>query len=108
MLVRFNSDTGAIIMFGDVAVKLLKMMGQTGDVPGALVAADIPPALGRLRQAVAAHAETPAAGEAEDEAREKEPPVLLRQRAYPLIDLLERAAAKGCHVVWEVARSPLI
>ena len=110
MLVRFNSDAGAIIMFGDVAVKLLKMMGQTGDIPGALIAADIPPALERLRNAVAAHPEVPAApeNEDEDEEKEKEPPVSLRHRAHPLIDLLARAAEKGSHVVWEQARSPLI
>jgi hypothetical protein len=110
MLVRFNSDAGAIIMFGDVAVKLLKMMGQTGDIPGALIAADIPPALERLRNAVATHpeAEVPAASGDGDEEKEKEPPVSLRHRAYPLIDLLARAAEKGSHVVWEQARSPLI
>ena len=36
MLVRFNSDAGIITMFGDVAVTLLKMMGQSGAVPGAI------------------------------------------------------------------------
>ena len=108
MLVRFNSDAGAIIMFGDVAVRLLKMMGQTGDIPGALVGADIPAALERLQRAVAAHAGEPTTSPSDDEEKEKELPVSLGQRAYPLIDLLKRAAEKDCHVIWDVARSPLL
>ena len=30
-----------------------------------------------------------------------EPDVSLRQRAYPLIDLLERAAKSGADVLWD-------
>ena len=38
MLIRFDSDVGGFTMFGDVAVRLLKMMGHSGTVPGALLA----------------------------------------------------------------------
>jgi len=75
-------------MFGDVAEKLLKMMGQSGNVPGALLAEDVQPALSALRDAL---------GQAEEE----EPPqplgddndasaahVAIHVRAKPLIDLL--------------------
>ena len=88
MLVRFSSDAGDMIMFGEAAVTLLKMMGQSGSVPGAILAADIPAALARLQSAVATHKDAPRAPR---EAENDEPPVSLRQRAFPLIELLQRA-----------------
>ncbi len=98
MLVKFDTtDAGQILMFGDVAVTLLKMMGQTGVVPGAILAADIPPALDQLKKNVAAQAEHPRARPGDEK---EEPNVSLRQRAVPLIQLLERAANTGCDVTW--------
>jgi hypothetical protein len=95
MLVKFDSKVGGLQMFGDIAVTLLKAMGNSGTVPGALLAKDIPPALERLKSAVAA-----APGE-EGKDRDGQPKVSLRQRAYPLIDLLERAAKAGADVLWD-------
>ena len=101
MLVRFNSDVGLITMFGQVAVTLLKMMGQSGVLPGAIRPEDIPQALERLKREVAAHPVPPAVSGHDADG---EPPVSLRQRAFPLIELLERAAKRGCHVIWEEQR----
>ncbi len=57
MLVTFQTKAYApITMFGDVAVTLIKLMGHSGTVPGAILAEDIPAALARLRAAVAEHA----------------------------------------------------
>ncbi len=95
MLVKFDSKVAAITMFGEVAVTLLKAMGQSGVVPGALLAQDIPPALERLRRAVSG---APREGE---DAGEREPKVSLAQRAFPLIDLLERSAKAGADVIWD-------
>ena len=95
MLVKFDSKVGGITMFGDIAVTLLKAAGNSGTVPGALLANDIPPALERLKAAVAA---TPAKDGEKDG---QEPKVSLRKRAYPLIDLLERAAKAGADVLWD-------
>lgn len=101
MLVRFRSDAGDMIMFGEVAVTLLKMMGQSGGVPGAILAADIPPALARLQRAVAANqSESPPSQPRHD----GEPPVSLRQRAFPLVELLTRASRKHADVIWEEER----
>ena len=88
-------------MFGDVALKLLKMMGHSGTVPSAILAPDIPAALTRLKAAVAAEPESPLP-EPERNANdaEPEPKVSLRQRAYPLIELLARAEKRGCDVMW--------
>jgi hypothetical protein len=98
MLVTFDSDAGSITTFKDVAVTLLKMMGQSGVVPGAILASDIPAALARLKQGVAGEPASAAAGKKADQ---EDPPVGLRQRAFPLIDLLERAAQRGADVIWK-------
>ena len=96
MLVRFDSKAGTITMFGDVAMKLLRMMGQSGAVPGAVLAADIPAAVQRLRSALAGEAPPP-----KDNKNGGEPKVGLNQRAFPLIELLERAAKNGNDVIWD-------
>lgn len=105
MLVTFHSKAwSSITMFGDVAVTLLKMMGHSGTVPSALLAADIPAALARLQQGLAAAGdEAPgrqAARPGDDDA-DAPPPVGLRLRAYPLIQLLSAAAREGCDVMWD-------
>jgi Domain of unknown function (DUF1840) len=101
MLVTFDSDAGGFTMFGDIAVKLLKMMGHSGTVPSAILAEDIPAAVARLQAALDADPASSAAPEPDDEQDKREPPVSLRQRAYPLIDLLTRAQKRGCPVVWK-------
>ena len=105
MIVTFKTKAHAdIMMFGDIAVKLLKLMGHSGTVPSALVAEEVPGALDRLKKAVAAHkAATPQpARPAQKEDGEKEEiPIDLAQRALPLIQLLEAAAAAKADVLWD-------
>ena len=49
MLVNFHTKAhGDVTTFGDVAVALLKLAGLSGNVPTAILAADIPAALERL------------------------------------------------------------
>lgn len=99
MLVRFDTKSATISMFGDVATQLLRLMGQTGDVPGAMLAADIPAAVQKLRQALAGEQAKPVGKEQRND--DTEPAVGLSQRAFPLIELLERAASRGDDVVWK-------
>lgn len=106
MLVRFSSvKTEPITMFGDTAVQLIKMLGASGNVPGALTAEDIPAAIARLQQQLqihkAADAQPIKQADDDDEDRQREPPVALATRAMPLIDLLERAAAGNAPLMWE-------
>ncbi|SFW16275.1 DUF1840 domain-containing protein [Nitrosovibrio sp. Nv17] len=108
MLVTFSSDTHAnIIMFGDVAQRLLRMMGHSGVVPGAILAADVPAALARLQGALekepsgdAGQASTAGAGGGGKETEEVQP-VSIVHRALPLIDLLAEAARKQRDVMWK-------
>ncbi len=103
MLITFKTPAYAdITMFGDVAVALIKMMGHSGNVPGALLAEDIPAALERLKSAVAAnpHAPLDPRQADEDEAERRDHSVTLSHRAMPLIALLEAAARDGENVIW--------
>ena len=104
MLITFSCPAYAnITMFGDVAVQLIKLMGHSGTVPGALLAEDVPVALSRLAAAIEAGEQLPEpresgeSGESEDE----ESAVSLPHRALPLIDLLKAAAKANCNVMWD-------
>ena len=99
MLVTFKTDVGNITMFGDVALAMLKMMGHSATVPGAILAADVPMALNRLKAALDAEKTSPPIEEDEDDANE--PVVSVADRALPLINLLTAAAEADCNVMWE-------
>ena len=101
MLVTFTTDDyGDVIMFGDVALAMLRMMGHTPTVPGAILAADVPAALARLRAAIAATKDNPPVVD-EDQEAPGEPAVSLSNRALPLINLLEAAAKSNSRVMWK-------
>lgn len=106
MLVTFSCPAYAdITMFGDVAVRLLKLMGQSGRVPGALLAEDVGAALARLEAGVAEAEQRPPEqapkdkrGDADEEERRV---VGLRHRALPLIGLLRAAQQAEVDVIWD-------
>jgi len=102
MLVRFESKVGGFSMFGDIAVTLLKLMGHSGTVPGAILTPDIPAALAQLRSALQAQPEAPETDESDGEEKHEkpEPRVSIHKRAVPLIDLLTRSAQAGSDVMW--------
>lgn len=101
MLIRFDSKVGTFVAMGDIGVELIRMTGHSGDVPGAILGADTAAALQRLKTALAAKPAPPPEDD-DDDRPKQEPVVTLRQRAWPLIDLLERSAKKGCDVMWTV------
>ncbi len=105
MLIKFDSEAGTFTMDGEIAVQLLKAMGHSGTVPGAILPADIPGALARLKGMVekSAHEANPAIRKpaGRESGAETEAQVSLRQRAFPLIDLLTRAAARDKEVLWK-------
>ena len=103
MLITFKTTASypEITMFGEVALKLLAMMGRRGTVPSAIGAEDIPQALESLRKGIAeadaALEDQPPHEEEEGEERR----VSLHNRAVPLIELLEAAQKEGVAVLWE-------
>jgi len=101
MLVTFTTDAYAdITMFGDDALAMLKMMGHSGTVPGAILAADVPQALSRLTAALEAQKEASSPVENAD-ADAEEPVVSMANRAQPLIELLTAAAKADRNVMWK-------
>ena len=98
MLVTFTTDAYAdITMFGDIALALLKMMGHSASIPGAILAADVPAALNRLTSAINANKEPPHAADNDTD----EPVVSMANRALPLISLLTAAAKEKSNVMWK-------
>lgn len=98
MLVTFTTDAHAdITMFGDVALAMLKMMGHSATVPGAILAADVPVALSRLTAAIDADKASPPVEDKDAD----EPEVSMANRALPLINLLAAAAKAESNVMWK-------
>lgn len=110
MLVKFYTRHGQLVMLGESALSLLRLGGHSGTVPGAVLAADLPDFLQRLRNGLEQHGGQPSppppplepAGEREDEPDEKrERPVSLRLRAVPLLDMIQTAIARESDLMWE-------
>lgn len=94
-MVKFITKHHADIdMFDSIAEKLLKLMGHSGTVPGALAADEVAGALENLEKAI----NTPqaAAGDNWDSGS-----VSLKHRALPLIGLLQAALTSEEHIIWE-------
>ena len=103
MLVTFKSKAAADIpMYTEHASLLLSIVGKTlepANAPrGIIVATDVPAALDKLKAAVDAARR----GDPDQDDEPGPVPVGLAQRAFPLIDMLERAARDGRDVVWGV------
>ncbi|MDZ7736170.1 MAG: DUF1840 domain-containing protein [Gammaproteobacteria bacterium] len=92
-----------VSMFAGDAHTLLGLMGVGIRVPGAVKAEQVPAALERLRKAIETHGEQPSPSgyESDDEDEEEEQPVLIKTRAFPLLELLSAAADANDYVIWE-------
>ena len=98
MLVTFTTDAYAdITLFGHVALAMLKMMGHSTSVPGAILAADVPAALSRLTAAIDVEKATPPVEDTDAD----EPVVSMAHRALPLMNLLAAAAKAESNVMWK-------
>jgi hypothetical protein len=95
-------------MFGDIGLQMIKMMGHSGTVPGAILAPDLPEALSKLTLSLATESstapkDTSATQDVEDDEEEalSEQVVGLNLRAVPLIELLKSAIDVQCDVMWD-------
>jgi hypothetical protein len=97
MIYKFKSPaTGDVIMLGPQGDQMLRLLGREPAGQGVVEPTDMPAALLALEAAIAA-AEAPPA---DDEARAQ--PVGLRQRLWPMLEMLRRAQAAHARVVWGV------
>ena len=120
MLITFSCKSHSnVTMFGDVGLQLIKLLGHSGTIPGALDASSIPDALARLRAAIEVEKRLAAERKQstgyddinDDDDLDKEAgnednsftdvPVNIANRAFPLLELLESAVKKECEVMWE-------
>jgi hypothetical protein len=111
MIVKFSTRHGQLSMLGEPASRLLTLGGHSGTVPGAILAADLPGFLARLRSALALHGDEvspPLPPEVVEAPRDQdsEPadrPVSLGARAVPVVDMIETAIARGSDLMWDRA-----
>ncbi len=97
MIYKFKSPaTGDLIMLGAHGDQMLRLLGREPAPRGIIEAADMPAASAALLAAITQD-ETPPA---DDDARQ--PPVGLRQRLWPVVEMLRRAHAADAPVVWGV------
>ena len=110
MIITFQSQAaGDVMMFGDVAKKLMELMGKDPAERGIVTVEQLPEAIARLKDAVTADKARHAGLREEDLPGFEETPegakrayVSLARRAIPLIELLEWSLKKKVPVVWGV------
>lgn len=105
MIYKFKSKaTSDVIMLGPNGDQLLRLIGREPAAQGIIEPAAMPAAIAALEAAVVADE----AARAEARAEEVEPDeregtqVALRQRVWPMIEMMRRAHAAGEPVVWGV------
>lgn len=103
MIYRFRSPAaGDVVMLGASGDELLRILGREPAARGIIEPAAMPAAMAALQAAVAA-AEAPADID-DNEADGSDGPrgVSLRQRVWPMMEMLKRAHAEDAPVVWGV------
>ncbi|CAN5416250.1 DUF1840 domain-containing protein [soil metagenome] len=104
-LITFKSRAAAdVTMLSDHAQSLLSIIGRSLGERGVITADQIPAAIQSLRAAIGQDDTKPVEDEEDerDESGAKAPAVRLSQRAWPLIDMLERAGREKADVLWGV------
>ena len=110
MLVIFQSQAaGDVMMFGDVAYKMLELIGKEPSTQGIVTVEQLAEAIASLKAAVSEDKVSHAGLQEEDLPAYEEAPdgnkrtyVSLARRAVPLIELLEWSLKKKVPVVWGV------
>ncbi|MBN9206928.1 DUF1840 domain-containing protein [Methylibium petroleiphilum] len=107
MLYKFKSKAaGDVIMTGPIGDAVLRTMGKEAGAKGIVLPADMPGAIAALESAVLAEEQARQQAEADARADGKTLPpregVSLRQRAWPLVEMMKRAHAADEEIVWGV------
>lgn len=107
MLYKFKSKaSGDVIMLGPNGDELLRVLGREPAPRGILEVAHMDDALARIEAALAA--EQQAAQQAADEGQDEEAAALekahvaLRQRLWPIVEMIRRSSEAGEPIVWGV------
>ncbi|WP_419421026.1 DUF1840 domain-containing protein [Legionella sp. D16C41] len=99
MLVTFTSESyGKLTFFGDIARRLIQLMGHSNNIPGAITADDIDLALNNLLDGLDKLKNKVKAMQFD---QEDEPDISLATRAVPLIDMLKSAKENRESIIWQ-------
>ena len=102
MIYKFKSPaTGDLIMLGPQGDQMLRLIGREPAAQGIIEVAAMATALAALQAAVAGE-ESPAPTPTPSSDEAAAPNVGLRQRLWPMVELLRRAQAAKVAVVWGV------
>ena len=107
MIYKFKSKSaGDVLMMGPNGDQVVRLLGRDPAPKGIIESADMPAAIRTLEQAVADDEARLAEARKEAEAKgETLPPaegVGLRQRVWPLIEMMRRSHHAGHDIVWGV------
>lgn len=100
----FRSEVAPdIMMFGEVAKRLLEIIGKEAGARGVITVEQLPEAIARLRAAIAEdRARHRPEGKDDEDAGPEGPRVSLAQRAIPFVEQLELSLARKKPVMWGV------
>ena len=100
MIYKFKSPaSGNLIMLGPQGDQMLRLLGREPAARGIIEPAAMPAALAALQAAVVAEEQSPADA-ADAAAAPAMPAVGLRQRLWPMIEMLRRCLAAEKPIVW--------
>ena len=103
MIYKFKSKaTGDVIMLGPNGDQLLRLIGHEVAPKGIVEVVAMPAAIAALVAAVAADESSPTDGDAHDSTDTARQGISVRQRVWPMIEMLKSAHAAGQVVVWGV------
>ncbi|HEX3139553.1 MAG TPA: DUF1840 domain-containing protein [Rhizobacter sp.] len=105
MIYKFKSKAaGDVIMMGPGGDAVLRIIGKEPAAKGIIEPADMPAAMKAIEQAVAADEAARKQPEPDDDETKapKGDGITLRQRAWPLLEMMKRAQAAGEPIVWGV------
>jgi hypothetical protein len=99
MMYKFKSQaTGDLIMTQPVGDRVLTLIGKSPSAQGIIEVEQMSAAMSALESAVAA--ESPKPADDADEGSPRADTVGLRQRVWPMVEMMKRALAEKQPIVW--------
>ncbi len=107
MIYKFKSKAaGDVIMTGPVGDDVLRVIGKSPAAQGIIETGSMSGAIAAIEQAVAAdeaaRAQVEKDAAAEGNKLGARDGITLRQRAWPLVEMMKRSIAEGADIVWGV------
>ncbi|MES2101545.1 MAG: DUF1840 domain-containing protein [Pseudomonadota bacterium] len=107
MIYKFKSKAaGDVIMTGPAGDDVLRVIGKSPAAQGIIETGSMSGAIAAIEQAVAADEGARAQAEKDAAAEGKtlgpRDGITLRQRAWPLVEMMKRSIAEGADIVWGV------